>query len=668
MQHLQPNTILQGGKYRIERVLGQGGFGITYLARNTVFDIDVAIKEFFMKDENDRDGSSVTMPNTTKQELFHGQMEKFKKEAKRMFAIKNEHIVGVQDLFEENCTAYYVMDFVDGENLAERLKRTGKPMSEQEVRDILPQILDALKSIHDAGIWHLDLKPANIMLTKEGKVKLIDFGASKQLNALKGGATTSTAISYTNGYAPREQMEQNYDKFGPWTDIYALGATLYALLTNRRPPLPTDIDDDSSEDKHKALPMSEIASKEMRSLVLWMMQTNRNQRPHDVESVYFKLNQYIPTKDDENIDESTIVTESNNKNGKTPSTISLSNNKRKRNQKYYIGYSIAFVLLCVGIGIWYYNSGVLKIKPQYKVLSEENKTCELVKSCELVGNLSQKNVACIPDSTYGKYVIPSEVDGYNVISIGDYSFYRTRLTDVTIPPSVKSIGESAFSSCLYLSSISIPEGLEIIPKYAFYRCGSLSNIHLPSTIKCIKDYAFYGNKSLSSIVIPEGVEEISIGVFSDCYSLSKIVLPSTLKRIKDDAFHNNKSLSSILIPESVEEISMKAFYYTSITSLHFPKTIHAIFDRDAYGLVSLDEIYTNSEPNFSRLKTVVSDILNPLAINYRNGDGGAAFHPLTVPSSFNDLPKDAVLYIPKGSKELYVKAGWTKHFSKVIER
>ena len=289
MQQLQPNTTLQGGKYRIERVLGQGGFGITYLARNTVFDIDVAIKEFFMKDENDRDGSSVTMPNTTKQELFHGQMEKFKKEAKRMFAIKNKHIVGVQDLFEENGTAYYVMDYVDGENLAERLKRTGNPMTEQEIREILPQILDALKSVHDAGIWHLDLKPANIMIDKNGCVKLIDFGASKQLNAQKGGATTSTAISYTNGYAPREQMEQNYDKFGPWTDLYALGATLYALLTNKRPPLPTDIDDDASEDKHKALPMPENASKEMRSLVLWMMQTDRNKRPNDVKSIMPRL-------------------------------------------------------------------------------------------------------------------------------------------------------------------------------------------------------------------------------------------------------------------------------------------------------------------------------------------------------------------------------------------
>ena len=285
MQHLQPNTTLQGGKYRIERVLGQGGFGITYLARNTVFDIDVAIKEFFMKDENNRDGSSVTMPNTTKQELFHGQMEKFKKEAKRMVAIKNVHIVGVQDLFEENGTAYYVMDYVDGESLAQRLKRTGKAMSEKKVREILPQILDALKAVHDAGMWHLDLKPANIMLDKSGNVKLIDFGASKQLNAQKGGATTSTAISYTNGYAPREQMEQNYDKFGPWTDIYALGATLYNLLTKNRPPMPSDIDDDISEDKHEALPFPATTSTEMKQLVVQMMQTNRMKRPQSIDEI-----------------------------------------------------------------------------------------------------------------------------------------------------------------------------------------------------------------------------------------------------------------------------------------------------------------------------------------------------------------------------------------------
>ncbi len=287
MQHLQPNTTLQGGKYRIERVLGQGGFGNTYMGYNTEFEETVAIKEFFMKGVTERDEmtSVVSVSNADNVQQFEEQREKFKKEALRIRKLDNPHIVKVYDLFEENGTAYYVMDFVEGENLSQRLKRTGKPMGEQKVREILPQILDALKAVHDADMWHLDLKPANIMLDKDGCIKLIDFGASKQLNAQKGGATTSTAISYTNGYAPREQMEQNYDKFGPWTDIYALGATLYNLLTNKRPPMPSDIDDDISEDKHNALPFPATTSTEMKKLVVQMMQTNRMKRPQTIGEI-----------------------------------------------------------------------------------------------------------------------------------------------------------------------------------------------------------------------------------------------------------------------------------------------------------------------------------------------------------------------------------------------
>ena len=282
---LKVGTILRG-TYRIDSYLSSGGFGNTYVATNVEFDERMAIKEFFMKGVTQREGNqtTVSVSNSENTNSFLEQREKFKKEARRIRQLNNSHIVRVHDLFEENGTAYYVMDYVDGENLSERLKRTGKPMTEDEVNQILPQILDALKSIHDAGIWHLDLKPANIMVDKAGNVKLIDFGASKQLNAQKGGATTSTAISYTNGYAPREQMEQNYDKFGPWTDIYALGATLYNLLTNKRPPLPTDIDDDMSEDKHVALPFPECVGG-LKYLVLQMMKTNRLQRPRNVDAI-----------------------------------------------------------------------------------------------------------------------------------------------------------------------------------------------------------------------------------------------------------------------------------------------------------------------------------------------------------------------------------------------
>ena len=201
---LKVDTILRG-TYRIDSYLSSGGFGNTYIATNIEFEERVAIKEFFMKGVTQRDENqtTVSVSNSDNSKSFQEQKEKFKKEARRIRQLKNEHIVSVHDLFEENGTAYYVMDYVDGENLSERLKRTGEPMSENEVRDILPQILDALKSVHDAGIWHLDLKPANIMMTKEGRVKLIDFGAARY-------ATTSLSRSLTiiikPGYSPEEQI------------------------------------------------------------------------------------------------------------------------------------------------------------------------------------------------------------------------------------------------------------------------------------------------------------------------------------------------------------------------------------------------------------------------------------------------------------------------------
>ena len=282
MQHLLPNTTLQGGKYRIERVLGQGGFGNTYIAINTVFDDHVAIKEFFMQGVNDRDetSGSVTIGVESNTQQFDEQKEKFKKEARRLWKLKNEHIVKVHDLFEENGTSYYVMDYIDGESLAERLKRTGKPMSEQDVKNLLPQILDALKEVHQNEMWHLDLKPGNIMVDKKGNAYLIDFGASKQIRA-NGSMTTSTALCYTPGYAPNEQIGQMYDRFGPWTDIYALGATIYNLLTNKKPPMAIDIE----EDEEDAFDFPNTISDGMRKLVVWMMQPKRKERPQSVEEV-----------------------------------------------------------------------------------------------------------------------------------------------------------------------------------------------------------------------------------------------------------------------------------------------------------------------------------------------------------------------------------------------
>ena len=287
---LQVGTILHG-TYKIESYLASGGFGNTYLAKNIEFDETYAIKEFFVKGVCQRDGDSTTISvsNAENTNSFEQQREKFKKEARRLRSLSNPHIVKVYDLFEENGTAYYVMDYVDGENLSARLKRTNAPLAESEVRNYLNQILDGLEEIHNEGMFHLDIKPANIMVDSHDVVKLIDFGASKQQSTV-GGATMSTGISYTNGYAPSEQMAQSYDKFGPWTDFYALGATMYKLLTNQDPPSVSDLSEDETEDKHLALPMPNVSG-EMKKLVAWMMQVNRLKRPKNVGEIKKLLQQ-----------------------------------------------------------------------------------------------------------------------------------------------------------------------------------------------------------------------------------------------------------------------------------------------------------------------------------------------------------------------------------------
>ena len=274
---LAQGTLLRGGTYRIERQLASGGFGNTYLVRNVAFDELYAMKEFFMRGVNMRNGNNVTVSVPDNHASYESQKEKFKKEAIRLRNLRNEHIVKVHDLFEENSTVYYVMDFIDGESLAEQIKHSGKAITEEQTWHILPQVLDALKKVHSQNIWHLDIKPGNIMLNKKGDAFLIDFGASKQLNS--SGSQTSSALCYTPGYAPVEQVEQDMDKFGPWTDFYALGATLYYMQSLKQPPSSTALTEGDAFDFPATM------SRQMKDTIIWMMKPSRKERPQSVDEI-----------------------------------------------------------------------------------------------------------------------------------------------------------------------------------------------------------------------------------------------------------------------------------------------------------------------------------------------------------------------------------------------
>lgn len=250
MNELKKGCTLQHGKYKIVKTLGRGSFGITYLATTKValsgglgkmdVIVNVAIKEFFMEEFNSRsrDGSSV---DGTSASLVKNYRKKFHREAENLGKLKHPNIVKVLEVFDENNTTYYAMEYVEGESLDEYIKSRGR-LPENEVLSFLPEIGAALKHMHDHKMLHLDLKPKNIMRNKDGHLLLIDFGLSKQYDQ-NGEPESSTTLGLgTPGYAPIEQANYKQDGTFPATlDIYALGATIYKMLTGSTPPYASDL-------------------------------------------------------------------------------------------------------------------------------------------------------------------------------------------------------------------------------------------------------------------------------------------------------------------------------------------------------------------------------------------------------------------------------------------
>lgn len=237
MSSLRPGTILKNGNYRIEGVLGNGGFGITYRAIQSGLERVVAIKEFFLDDYCERSGSTsqVVYGVTSATSIATRLKEKFLKEAQLVSQLKCRNIVEIYDVFEENNTAYYVMEYIPGLNLGDYIKKNG-PMTEKQALPVIAQVANALEYIHNRKILHLDVKPANIMFRENDEVVLIDFGISKRYDD-KGTQTSSAILGRSRGYAPIEQYKTTaLEHFSPATDIYSLGATLYYLLTGMTPP------------------------------------------------------------------------------------------------------------------------------------------------------------------------------------------------------------------------------------------------------------------------------------------------------------------------------------------------------------------------------------------------------------------------------------------------
>ena len=230
---LQPGTILKG-QYLVGRVLGQGGFGITYIGWDLALERKVAIKEYFPT------GCAGRKTQTGEIQWYASEQagaakssgrDMFLKEARKMSKVSQvAQVVHVLDLFQENDTAYIIMDFIEGQTLKAKLTQTG-PMDWEAVKAIFLPVIGSMEQVHRAGLVHRDLSPDNLMLLPDGSTKILDLGAAKDLE-LNSGA--SSMLVAKGGFSPIEQYTQRGGS-GPWTDVYAMAATMYYTLTGKLP-------------------------------------------------------------------------------------------------------------------------------------------------------------------------------------------------------------------------------------------------------------------------------------------------------------------------------------------------------------------------------------------------------------------------------------------------
>lgn len=229
---LPPGTRLE--EFEIQGVLGIGGFGITYIGREAQLDWTVAIKEFFPQDIAFREPSGRIMPKTNQfADAFRKGVESFRHEAKTLTRFRHKNIIQIHRFFVANGTAYFVMQYMEGFTLAELLRRSRRPIPEQYLLgEVTDQLLSGLKELHRNDVYHRDIKPSNIYLREGREPVLIDFGAARQI---VGGVSMDVSRVVTEGFAPFEQYTGRSPRIGPWTDIYALGATLYMCVTGEVP-------------------------------------------------------------------------------------------------------------------------------------------------------------------------------------------------------------------------------------------------------------------------------------------------------------------------------------------------------------------------------------------------------------------------------------------------
>ena len=567
---LRAGSILNG-RYIVGRVLGQGGFGITYLAQDYQTKGLVAIKEYLPTEFAGRTTGTyaVQVYSGDRRENFEYGKEQFLAEAKTLAEfIGNDHIVRIYSYFEEYGTAYLAMEYIDGESLDKYMRRFGGRLTVEQANELLIPLMEALDRVHSKGIVHRDIAPDNIIVTKDGMAKLIDFGAARYST---GEKSKSLDVILKHGFAPKEQYIRR-GRQGPFTDVYAMAATYYYAITGKIPP-----DAIERMDEDELIPPTTLGvkmSKTAEDALLNGLEVNASERyqstgelasglaaqpvrvkvvaraangvsEHRVEQplpqpVYVANTAPAPYPESESQPESEEAApepasevESSPESESDQVPVSEPQAEAPKRSRLPIEAFIAAAVVILAIfavlllGRAGGNSGSVESPWSYSPSTE---------------TLYIKYDGPMPDfngwgeSPWSDLKIKKVVIEDGVTKIGDAAFVSSDyLTSVEIPNSVKSIGNSAFAACSRLRQISIPDSVTEIGNFAFSCCLELSEVKLSEGLKTIGIGAFQAT-GLVSVDIPYGVTDINDMAFENCSLLEEVFIPDSVINIGRNAF------------------------------------------------------------------------------------------------------------------------------------
>ena len=476
-----PIGVILNGQYRLDSILGEGGFGITYLCFDIYLKINVAIKEYFPAQYATRNtlqgNTRISVISGECKELFSKGLKDYEYEANRLSKFSDlEGIVSVLNFFFENNTAYMVMEYIDGISLKEYLRRNKGKIPWQEVLDMMHPVINSLQSIHKSGIIHRDISPDNIMVDNYGKITIIDFGAARNSEDEK-----TKTIMLKKGYAPPEQYYKNGNQ-GSWTDIYALCATMYQMITGIK--LPDSLSIQTGQVKY------ELIKKYAPSIPKYFDQT-----------IYAG----IRTDINERIQNAIVLEEYLYKNRRI-NRFSFRKFYRHKLLLFIVTIILILVVLVFGIFIIANNekSSEKVIKNTENMIDyEDNKMVDSDVGTDIDFPKEDNQLDEIPqeyaelpvlsddlinydvvndsvviwgiDASVTECTLPSEIDG---IPVKEISGIGVNITKLSIPEGIEVIGEAAFRNCVYLESIYIPSSVNLILDKAFDNCLSLSNISI----------------------------------------------------------------------------------------------------------------------------------------------------------------------------------------------